>query len=122
MHKGVQVVATTRTILIADALDALGSVFALILVAVVVILTLVWHFGRSNSLLQQWATQNGYRIIRQEYRNFFKGPFFWTSAEGQTVYYVVLEDTAGNKRRGWVRCGSWWFGLLSDNVEVRWDD
>src|SRR5262245_53945918 len=111
-------VTTTPCLLMAGTLDALGSVFALILVVVMVILTLVWHFGRSNSLLNQWATRNGYRIIRQEYRYFFKGPFFWTSKNGQSVYYVVVEDTVENKRRGWVRCGSWWFGLLSDAVEV----
>jgi hypothetical protein len=90
--------------------------------AVLVILALVWHFGRSSSLLHQWAAQNGYRIISQEYRNFFKGPFFWTSTKGQTVYYVVVEDAGGNKRRGWVRCGGWLLGLLSDSVAVRWDD
>jgi hypothetical protein len=93
----------------------------LFFVALVVVLAMVWHFGRSHSLLHQWADQNNYRIIRQEYR-FFKGPYFWTSTKGQTVYYVVLEDREGNQRSGWVRCGSWWFGLLSDNVEVRWDD
>jgi hypothetical protein len=27
----------------------------------------------------------------------------------------------GGVRSGWVRCGSWWLGLLSDQVEVRWD-
>jgi hypothetical protein len=91
-------------------------------VAALVILGLVWHFGRSGALLNQWAADNGYRIIRQEYRTFFKGPFFWTSTKGQTVYYVVVEGAGGNRRRGWVRCGGWWLGLLSDNVEVRWDD
>jgi hypothetical protein len=93
-----------------------------LVVAALVILSLVWHYGRSNSLLDQWAQRNGYRVIRREYRSFFKGPFFWTSTKGQTVYYVVVEDGAGNKRCGWVRCGGWWLGLMSDNVEVRWDD
>jgi hypothetical protein len=97
------------------------GVFAIGAVVVLVLLALWWHYGRSSSLLHQWAAENGYRIVRQQYRNFFKGPFFWTSARGQTVYYVVVEDAAGNTRSGWVRCGSWWLGLLSDNVEVRWD-
>jgi hypothetical protein len=30
-----------------------------------------------------------------------QGLFFWTSTGKQTVYYVVLEDSAGNKRKGW---------------------
>jgi hypothetical protein len=98
------------------------SVFIIIALAVLVVLTMVWHFGRSNSLLNNWAAQNGYRIIRREYRTFFKGPFFWTSSKGQTVYYVVVEDSDGNKRSGWLRCGGSWFGLLSDHTEVRWDD
>jgi hypothetical protein len=98
------------------------GVFFIALLAVIVVLSLAWHFGRSSSLLHQWAAENGYRILRQEYRTLFKGPFFWTSSKGQTVYYVVVEDEDGNERRGWVRCGGWWFGLLSNHVDVRWDD
>jgi len=98
------------------------GLFAFVAVAVLIVFVFMWHFGRSNSLLHQWAARNGYRIIRQEYRNFFKGPFFWASTQGQTVYYVVVEDSGGNRRSGWLRCGGWWLGLFSDNVEVRWDD
>jgi hypothetical protein len=97
------------------------GLFACGAVAVLIFLALWWHFGRSSSLLHQWAAKNGYRIVRQEYRYFFKGPFFWTSSKGQTVYYVVVEDSGGTRRSGWVRCGGWWLGLVSDNVEVRWD-
>ena len=102
-------------------MQTIQSVFFVALVVVLVVFAIWWRIGRSNSLLQKWAAQNRYRIIRQE-RRFFKGPYFWTSTKGQTVYRVVLEDPDGNKRSGWVRCGSWWFGLLSDKVEVRWDD
>jgi hypothetical protein len=97
------------------------GVFIMGAVAVVIVLKFVWEFAQSNSLLNQWASENGYHIIRQEYRT-FKGPFFWTSSNGQTVYYVVVEDSEGNRRRGWVRCGGWWFGLWSDQVDVRWND
>ena len=126
MHKGIRFMATSVNLLMAGDPDAgwrlVVSIFMTALVIFAVIFALVWHFERSGSLLYEWAAQNGYHIIRQEYRYFRKGPFFWTSTEGQTVYYVIVEDSAGNKRRGWVRCGSWWFGLLSDKVEVRWDD
>src|SRR5262249_35973173 len=54
-------------------------------------------------------------------RNFFRGPFFWTSSKGQTVYRVTVE-VKGAVRTGWVRCGSWWLGLRSEQVEVRWDE
>jgi hypothetical protein len=102
----------------------MGSHFPLIFPVFVIlaIVGIAWHFGRSQSLLDKWAAANGYRIIRREYRNFFRGPFFWTSAKGQTVYYVIVEDQVGRTRNGWVRCGGWWMGLLSDHVEVRWDE
>jgi hypothetical protein len=105
-----------------DRLIVLERLFFIALIAVAIILAMVWHFGRSSSLLRQWAEENGYRIVRKRYRNFFKGPFFWTSTSGQTVYYVTVEDDAGNRRSGWARCGGWWFGLLSNHVEVRWDN
>jgi hypothetical protein len=95
--------------------------FSVALLVVVVVLGIWWHIARSNSLLHRWAAQNRYRIIRQESRILVKGPYTWSSSKGQAVYYVVVEDSGGNKRSGWVRCGSWWFGLLSEAVEVRWD-
>jgi hypothetical protein len=82
---------------------------------------LVWHSHRSRRLLERWAERNGYRISDADYRNVFRGPFFWTTAKGQTVYRVTVE-TKGGVRRGWVRCGSRRLGLLSDHAEVRWDD
>ena len=80
-----------------------------------------WHYHRSRSLLERWAERNGSRILAAEYRHVFRGPFFWTSSKGQTVYRVTIE-VMGGVRTGWVRCGSWWLGLLSDRVEVRWDE
>jgi hypothetical protein len=86
------------------------------------VLTLVWHFSRSHSMLQRWADRNGYHIINRHYRHLFKGPFFWTSSRRQTVYSVTVVDQHGRRRTGWVRCGGWFLGLLSDHVDVRWDD
>jgi len=96
-------------------------VVAILAFAGFAIFTWVWRFQRSDSLLRQWADQNGFRIISQEYRSVFTGPFFWTTSKGQTVYYVVVKDSDGNTRGGWVRCGGWFFGLLSDNVDVSWE-
>ena len=84
-------------------------------------LTLIWHSWRSRRVLERWAERNGYRIIDADYRNFFRGPYFWTTAKGQTVYRVNVE-VKGGVRRGWVRCGSWGLGLFSDRTEVRWDE
>lgn len=41
------------------------------ILAALVVLGLAWHFGRSQSLLNQGAAEIGYNIIPKEYRNFF---------------------------------------------------
>jgi hypothetical protein len=102
-------------------MEILMPVFGVLAVIAFVSLMLWWHYSRSASLLDQWADQNGYRLVSREYRHLFKGPYFWTSSRGQTVYRIVAEDGHGHQRSGWARCGGWFFGLLSDNVEVRWD-
>jgi hypothetical protein len=106
-----------------EALMEAGLILVLVLAGLAVsALVVTWHFRRSAARLRRWAEVNGYRIIGQEYRTFWKGPFFWASSRGQAVYYVTLEDRQGARHQGWVRCGGWFFGLLSDNVEVSWDE
>jgi hypothetical protein len=82
----------------------------------------VWYYRRGKALLQRWAEENDLQIVTAEYRWLRLGPFFWTTSRGQTVYYVTVMDTAGRTRRGYIRCGSFWWGLFSDEVAVRWDD
>lgn len=82
---------------------------------------LVWQSNRSHDIIALWAQENGYRILSQDFAP-FKGPFFWSSSRGQTVYHVVVADESGRQREGWVRCGSWWGGLLSSQVEVQWKE
>jgi hypothetical protein len=99
----------------------ISGVFFVLLVIFLVLLAMWLHTGRSKALLSRWADSNGFRILQAKYL-FFKGPYFWTSSRGQTVYYVTVESAAGRPRTGWVRCGGWWFGLLSDKAEVRWEN
>jgi hypothetical protein len=101
-----------------DLFRAMGIVaFAIFFVVMI-----AWHFSRSRRLLEKWAAENGFRIIESSYRNLVRGPFFWTTSKGQSVYRVTVEDATGQRRSGWVRCGSWLLGLWSDSVQVRWDD
>ena len=83
---------------------------------------LYWGYSRARSILMNWAAQNGYEILHSEFRYFRKGPFFWTSSRGQTVFYVTVRDSNNRVRSGWVRCGGWWVGLWSDHTDVRWAD
>lgn len=94
---------------------------ALIVVALAVLL-LSLHYSRPGSMLNGWARANGFTILSQENCWLFKGPFFWTSSKGQEVYRVTVRDSEGRVRSGFVRCGGFWLGLLSDHVEARWDD
>jgi hypothetical protein len=107
---------------IAVSVPTMEDIILAIGVGVLIFTLLWWYYAKSYSVLEQWATESGYRLVSHEYRYSFKGPFSRTTPNNQTVYYVRVEDRHGNRRSGWVRCGGWFWGLLSDNVEVRWDD
>ena len=82
---------------------------------------MVWHYSRAAEILNRWAGDNDYEIVSSERCWFWRGPFFWSS-KSQEVYYVTIRTPNNRLRRGWVRCGGWFLGLLSDDAEVRWDE
>ena len=94
----------------------------IILCIALVVIVLVWTFFRSRSILESWAKENGYQILSSEIRLFSRGPFFWTASNNQVVYYVTVQTSDGTVKRGWARCGSWWWGVFLNQVEIRWDE
>jgi hypothetical protein len=101
-----------------------GDIIMVLLFVIIMIIlgwAVAWSFMRPRSLIERWAAHNGYWLVRSEYRAFRKGPFTWDSSRAQTVHYVEVLDEAGNRRTGWVRCGSSFLGLLSDQLDVRWE-
>jgi hypothetical protein len=102
--------------------DGAGAVLIALLLILLAGASIAWTFARSKSLIQEWADENGYRLLDYQYRWLVRGPFFWTTSKGQTVYRVTVEDARGNVRKGWVRCGSWLAGLWSHRIDVRWDE
>lgn len=90
-------------------------------VALFFALAMWWHLGRSRALLRRWASRHGIRLLVWEYRWFSRGPFAWTTSNGQAVYRITAEFPDGDMKRGWARVGGWLLGLLSDRVDVRWD-
>jgi hypothetical protein len=86
------------------------------------IVSIVWSFGRGQSMLNNWAKANGFRIIDAERRSLRRGPFLFTTGKGQEVHYVAVEDAQGQRRSGYVRCGGMFLGMMSDAVAVKWDD
>jgi hypothetical protein len=78
-------------------------------------------FVRGDHILNTWAAENGYRIIKREYK------FFWNVLEfpatrGQSVYRVTVVDASGNEKSGLVRCGDWLLGILVNTAFVKWDE
>jgi hypothetical protein len=92
-----------------------------LVVAAFIVLGFWWQRSRAITLIDNWAQQNGFTIISRERRFFRLGPFFWTTARGQEVWHVTVVDPDNQNRSGWVRCGSWFLGLMSDKTEVRWE-
>ena len=105
-----------------SAADSAAMTILVILALGLAVGSMVWGFRRGEVLLDRWAARNGYRIVEREYRWLAKGPFFFRSGKGHSVYRIAVRDGAGELRRGWARCGGWFIGLLSDHVEVRWDE
>jgi len=87
----------------------------------IAIMGIGWTFSRSRQLLDDWAATNGFQLISADYCWIRRGPFFWTTSKGQTVYRITAVDDEGERRTGWARCGSFWWGLWGSRVEVRWD-
>ncbi len=96
--------------------------FLVILVFLTALLMWAWSLSRGKQILEQWARARGYRIISSEHRWFRRGPFFWTTTKGQIVYYVVVERPDGRTRRGYVRCGSFFWGVIKDKVQERLEE
>lgn len=77
-----------------------------------------WRHARADEILNRWAQVNRYQVLSSE-RCWFKGPFF--ALNTQEVYYVKVRTRNGQERYGWVRCGGWIAGLLSEKTKVQWD-
>ena len=101
--------------------DSLSTTCIITVAIVVAFLSVYYRVKKSQAVLSQWARENGFDLIKSEFRLFRKGPFIWSSKH-QVVFRVIAPDTQSRIRHGWVRCGSWWAGLLSDQAKARWNE
>jgi hypothetical protein len=99
-----------------------------LLIALIVIaafLGLWWLvLSRAKAILRQWAADGGFQLLGSEKSYMIgTGPFkWWTNSRSQIVYHVRVRDREGRERSAWVRCGSYFGGVLfSRQAEVRWD-
>ena len=105
--------------------SAACALFLLALIVAVVFALSYYAVGtyrHAAHLLDQWAADNQYRILESDRRYLRKGPFTWSSSQSQIIYRVTVQDSAGNIRHGWVRCGSYLLGAWQNVVDVRWED
>ncbi len=84
---------------------------------------LFWaHIARARQILARWAQRNQLQILQRQYCFLARGPFWWRSSNSHAVFYVVVRDKFGFEKSGWVRCGAWLWGLLSDRADVVWNE
>ncbi|PWU21258.1 MAG: hypothetical protein C5B50_02115 [Verrucomicrobia bacterium] len=97
--------------------------FALLLPAAVTAVGYVtWCFLRSRSLLKRWANEHGFEVLDAKLSPSGPPSWIWTGSRSQTVYLVRVREINGRERRGWVRCGSFWLGVISGWTDVEWED
>ena len=102
-------------------MDIFLSIVVGVVIFGVMLVLVLWQGSKSKQLIEEWAREKQFKLIRVQERSFWKGPFFWTTnARKQVVYFVVVEDREGRERRGWIRCGGKAMGVFSDHFEVRW--
>jgi len=71
--------------------------------------------------VNRWAKKNRFAIRWMEERTFFKGPFFWESAEDTNIYRIHVQDDTGATRQGFLKVRA--AGVLKRTmIDVRWDE
>lgn len=82
-----------------------------------------WQLRKADSLLEEWAERSQLRILAKERANPpGTGPDAMRAANKQVMYRVTLVDAEGVERRGLVKLGTESTGVLSERVEVLWDE
>jgi hypothetical protein len=82
----------------------------------------VWLRRRSARMVDRWAEENGYRVLTKDYRGSEQGLVLSRLCNLKALYHVTVRNSAGDVRSAYVHCGGWFLGLLSDHVDVEWDD
>ena len=111
--------------LIRDVITIMET-FLIILFAIILVifLTLIMTFHKNSGLkeIDKWATKEGLEILSSEYRWLKRGPYFINSSNQQRIFYVTVRDKAGNIKKCWVKVGGFFFGLLSDKIDISWEN
>ena len=77
-------------------------------------------FGFGRAMLDRWAQAQKLTLVSVVSCWFFRGPYFFAT-RGQEVYRITVRDSEGALKAGYARCGGYWLGTLTDQVDVTWD-
>jgi hypothetical protein len=97
------------------------SVIVISLFVIALAAIMISRFGRSASMLEQWAAGQGYRLLHFERRKWRKGPFAFSTSRGQEVYQITVADREGKIKCGYIRCDRYFRRTYTDSAEVEWD-
>jgi len=76
-----------------------------------------------QKLIREWASENGWEIIHQEWR-LIRHPWLFAPNGYQKVYYLTVKYQDGRPffRHAWIRCGGWYWRPENAKIEVRWEE
>lgn len=98
----------------------------IVLIAGIIAYT-TWWFHRTRTMVNRWAEHNGLKVLDYSIMPFPPYPpimvTLTTSRNQLIVRMRVYDDSMHRIRTGWLRLGTFWWGLLNvDAVEVFWAD
>ena len=92
-----------------------------ILSIAIIVVVLVLMFLRAKQILETWARENGYEILSSDLRLLSRGPYKWTLLGKQWVFHVTVRANDGTVRTGYVKCGSFFWGVFVNKAEAELD-
>lgn len=67
---------------------------------------------RAEQILQNWITKKKYKLVYYKIQR---------PAKHYRVFYIEVITADGQLKRGYIRCGDFLLGVLSDVVDISWE-
>jgi hypothetical protein len=100
-----------------------GFVGIAVMLAVLGVATAFQFAGNAKAkrIIDEWAGREGSTVTSKRFL-FGGGKFFWSRSKTQRVYRVTVQTREGFQRTADIKCGSYWNGMLSEKLAVKWHD
>jgi hypothetical protein len=77
--------------------------------------------AKAKRVIDEWAAREGFTITGKRFL-FGGGKFFWSRSKTQRVYRLTVQTGEGLPRTADIKCRSYWNGMLSEKLSVKWHD